>query len=55
MEEFGPIQHVKNLNHKFGGLRNHGSSSGEIRVIVKSNSFPTQSDHSLICSLVSNR
>ena len=44
MEDFGLVQHVKHLNHKFGVLRNHGTSSGEIRVIVKSNSFPTQSD-----------
>ena len=53
VKEFGLIHHVKSQTHKSVCLLNHVISSGEILVIVKSNIFLTQSDHSLIF-LVSN-
>ena len=52
-EEFGLI-HVKSQTHKSGGLLDHVLSSGDIHVNVKSNTFLTQFDHSLICFLISN-
>ena len=54
MEEFGLIQHVRTQTHKSGGLLDHVISSGEIRINVISNTFLTQSDHSLICFSISN-
>ena len=54
MEEFALIQHVKSQTHKSGGLLDHVISFGEIRINVISNTFLTQSDHSLICFSIKN-
>ena len=53
-EDFGLTQYVSEKTHRSGGILDHIIASNNISINVKSNSFITSSDHSLICFSLSS-